>query len=126
MKLISGVKSKSALLAVALAGGIMANAAIAAGPTLKAGDMSHVDHWYGRAGGLVGAERVAYLQPDIGSSAQVGVAYDKDVAARTNMQSDRETGAPVAITYDKDVAQRTNMPRGQEPVSPIQSAQSKN
>ena len=125
MKLISGVKSRAALLAVALAGGIMANAAIAAGPMLKSGDISHVGQWYGRAGGLVGPDRVAHSQLDTGSSTQVGVAYDKDVAARTNMQSDREAGAPVAITYDKDVAERTNMPRGQEPAAPIQSAQSK-
>ncbi len=124
MKLISGVKSKSLLLAMALAGGLVADAAIAAGPSLKSGDLSQSGLWYGRAGGLVGPDRVAHLQRDTASSAQVGVDYDKDVAARTNMPSDRETGGSVAITYDKDVAERTNMPRGVEP-QPVQSAQSK-
>ena len=122
MKLMSGVKSSSMLLAVALAGSLVANAAVAAGPVLKSGDVSHVGLWYGRAGGLVGPDRVAHLQGHSGSSPEVAVTYDKDVAARTNMRSDRESGASVAISYDKDVAERTNMPRGQEP-QPIQSAQ---
>jgi hypothetical protein len=124
MKLISGVKSKSVLLAVALAGGIVADAAIAAGPILKSGDISQAGLWYGRAGGLVGPDRVVHLQGHTANAAQIGVTYDKDVAARTNMGTDRETSAPVAISYDKDVAERTNMPRGVEP-QPIQSAQTK-
>jgi len=122
MKLMSGVKSSSMLLAVALAGSLVATAAVAGGPVLKAGDVSHVGLWYGRGGGLVGSDRVAHLQGHSGSSSEVAVTYDKDVAARTNMRSDRESGASVAISYDKDVAERTNMPRGQEP-QPIQSAQ---
>jgi hypothetical protein len=121
MKQIRGMKSKSVLLAVALAGGLTAHAAIAAGPILKSGDLSHVGLWYGRAGGLVGTDRVAHLQRV--DSPEVAVTYDKDVAARTNMASDRDSRAPVAISYDKDVAERTNMPRA-EP-QPIQSAATK-
>ena len=124
MKLISGMKSKWVLFAVALAGGIIADAAIAAGPILKSGDVSQVGLWYGRAGGLVGPDRIAHLQGNTASAAEVGVTHDKDVAARTNMASDRESGASVAISYDKDVAERTNLPRGQEQ-QPIQSAETK-
>ena len=51
------------------------------------------------------------------------MTYDKDVAARTNMSTNRSNAASVGISYDKDVAARTNMPRGSEP-EPIQSAQS--
>jgi hypothetical protein len=83
-----------------------------------------VGQWYGRAGGLVGSDRVANLRGNI-KSAEVAITYDKDVAARTNMPSDRTEGAPVAITYDKDVAKRTNMGRAQEPEAPIQSAATK-
>jgi opacity protein-like surface antigen len=122
MKLISGMKSKWALVAVALAGSIIAQAATAAGPILKSGDVSQAALWYGRAGGLVGPDRIAHLQGNTADAAEVAVTYDKDVAARTNMATDRESGASVAISYDKDVAERTNMPRGQE-TQPIQAAQ---
>ncbi len=124
MKLISGVKVKrvSALLAVAVAVG-MANTAVAAGPILKSGDVSQAGLWHGRAGGLVGSDRVANLERNT-DVAQVGVSYDKDVAARTNMSTERAGGTSVGISYDKDVAQRTNMPRGQES-EPIQSAKTK-
>jgi hypothetical protein len=108
MKLSYEVKRKAALLAAALAGSILATAAVAAGSTLKSGDMSQVGQWYGRAGGLVGSDRVANLGGNA-SAPKVTVAYDKDVAARTNMPSDRTEGAGIAITYDKDVAKRTNM-----------------
>lgn len=123
MKLISGVKSNWVVIALALAGGLVADAAIAAGPTLKSGNISQVGMWYGRAGGLVGPDRVANLQGNAANT-DIAVTYDKDVAARTNMAVDRESNAPVAISYDKDVAERTNMPRGVEP-QPIQSAQVK-
>jgi hypothetical protein len=123
MKLISGVKSKWVVIALALAGGLVADAAIAAGPTLKSGNISQVGMWYGRAGGLVGPDRVAHLEGNA-TNTEVAVTYDKEVAARTNMASDRDSNAPVTISYDKDVAERTNMPRGVEP-QPIQSAASK-
>ena len=123
MKLISGVKSKWVVIALALAGGFATDAALAAGSTLKSGNLSQVGIWYGRAGGLVGPDRVAHLEGDAANT-EIAVTYDKDVAARTNMATDRESNAPVTISYDKDVAERTNMPRGVEP-QPIQSAQIK-
>src|SRR5262245_39400968 len=122
MKLISGVKRGAVLFAVMLAAGV-GSSAIAAGPILKTGDVAQASMWYGRAGGLVGPDRVAHLEGN-SASAQVGVSYDKDVAARTNMSSDRAGDTSVGISYDKDVAQRTNMPRGQE-AEPIQSAKTK-
>jgi hypothetical protein len=64
---------------------------------------------YGRAGGLVGADRISGLQ---GGSAQIGIAYDADVAARTNMQRAQGGNAGLGVAYDADVAARTNMPRG--------------
>lgn len=122
MKLSNGVKRKAVLLAVVLAAGI-GSAAIAAGPILKSGDISQAGLWYGRAGGFVGADRVTHLEGNT-AAAQVGVSYDKEVAARTNMSSDRAGDTSVGIAYDKDVAQRTNMPRGQES-EPTQSAKTK-
>jgi len=64
---------------------------------------------YGRAGGLAGADRVSGLQV---GTARVGVVYDADVAARTNMQRTPSNDATVGVTYDADVAARTNMQRG--------------
>ena len=52
MKLISGVKRASVLLAVVVAAGV-GNTAFAAGPTLKSGDIPQAGLWYGRAGGVV-------------------------------------------------------------------------
>ncbi len=122
MKLMSRVKGSSVLLVVALAGSLAADAALAAGPVLKTGDVAQASLWYGRAGGMVGADRVAHLQGHSVASTDIAVSYDKDVAARTNMSSNRESASSVAISYDKDVAERTNMPRGSQP-EPIQSAQ---
>ena len=93
MKLISGVKRAAVLFAAVLAAGA-GGSAIAAGPILKSGDISQASMWYGRAGGLVGAERVTHLEGN-SAATQVGVAYDKDVAARTNMSSDRAGGTSV-------------------------------
>ena len=45
----------------------------------------------------------------------IGVSYDRDVAARTNMSVDRITGQGVTVTYDRDVAERTNMGRVERP-----------
>lgn len=125
MKLKREVKGKVVLMAAALAGSIFATAAGAAGPVLKSSDSSQFAHWYGRAGGLVGSERVVYLRGHGGSTAEVAITYDKDIAARTNMPSDRPEGASVEITYDKDIAKRTNMGRAQEPEAPVQAAATK-
>jgi len=122
MKLKSTVKSGSVLLVAALAGSLAGGAAIAAGPVLKTGNVAQAGQWFGRAGGLVGSDRVAHLQGDATGSTNIAVTYDKDVAARTNMSTNRDSASSVGISYDKDVAARTNMPRVSEP-QPIQSAQ---
>lgn len=80
-----------------------------AADVVTSGDTSTMDQWYGRAGGLVGSDRVSGLHS---GSAKVGVSYDADVTARTNMQRGQADPATVGVTYDPDVAARTNMPRG--------------
>lgn len=64
---------------------------------------------YGRAGQLVGSDRVMNLQA---GKAPLSVSYDHEVAARTNMATDRATGKRVGVSYDAEYAARTNMPRG--------------
>jgi hypothetical protein len=78
--------------------------------------------WYGHAGGLTDSDRVMVLGKTTSAAKEVGIAYDKDVAQRTNMQRDSaSTSGTATIVYDKDVAERTNMARGQKSV-PIQEA----
>ena len=89
-------------------------AAFAGDEVLRTGDSSTMDHWYGRAGGLVGSDRIEAITKATFSAARVGVTYDKDVAARTNMPRQDAGNGNVSITYDKDVAERTNMPRGEK------------
>jgi hypothetical protein len=101
------------------AGFILAISGAAADDTLHTGDSSTMGKWYGRAGGLVGADRIEAQSSVRGS--QIGITYDKDVAQRTNMQPRDTSGAGVGITYDKDVAARTNMPRDEKAQQPIQS-----
>ena len=101
-KLIASVFAAAAALSV--------NAAFAAGAgTVSSSDIQNADKWYGRAGGLVGTDRVSSLTA--GSKA-IGVSWDQDVAARTNMSLDRTNANAIAVTYDEDVAARTNMRRG--------------
>ncbi|MCW5621582.1 MAG: hypothetical protein KIS79_10790 [Burkholderiales bacterium] len=69
---------------------------------------AHVEQVYGRAGGLIGAERIAALGVH---AAPVTVTYSDEVAARTNMATDRASGARIGITRDAEVVARTNMPR---------------
>ena len=75
--------------------------------TLRSGNVQTMDKWYGRAGGLVGSDRVMAIGAMQGE--RVGVVYDADVAKRNNMGA-REANASIAITYDKDVAARNNLP----------------
>ena len=103
------------ILAISGAGNV-----IAAGDTLHTGDSSTMGQWHGRAGGLVGAERITFISNSVGHGEPIGITYDKDVAQRTNMQPRDTSSAGVGITYDKDVAARTNMPRD-EKAQPIQS-----
>jgi hypothetical protein len=81
-------------------------------------DSDTISRSFGRAGGLAGSDRVGGLQT---GTARVGVAYDADVAARTNMPRGQAPNGEVGVTYDADVAARTNMPRGGE-VQPHQAA----
>ena len=78
---------------------------------IHSGDLSSMSKWYGNAGGLTDADRATGLT--VGAS-KVGVAYDADVAARTNMQRSEVSKRNVGVSYDADVAARTNMPRGQD------------
>jgi hypothetical protein len=85
--------------------------------TLRSGDVLNIDKWYGRAGGLVGSDRVMAIGKS--SADRVGITYDADVAKRTNLPRDGTAKGDVSITSDKDVANRTNMQRD---VPPAQSA----
>jgi hypothetical protein len=91
--------------------------AFAGGETLRTGDAQRMDKWYGRAGGLVGADRIEAIGK--ATYDRVGISYDQDVAKRTNMSREGAGKNEVGITYDKDVAKRTNMPRD---VPPVQDA----
>ena len=102
---------KSLLSAIAFAA-TFAGSAYAA-DVVTTGDVNSVGQWYGRAGGLTGSDRVHGLRP---GDAKVGVTFDQDVAARTNMARDRSTGQ-VGVTWDRDVAARTNMQRESTPPS---------
>jgi hypothetical protein len=82
-------------------------------------DPNTIDKWYGRAGGLTDAERITGVT--VGTS-RVGVAYDADVAARTNMQRGQAANGKVGVSYDADVAARTNMPRGGDAAGPSTAA----
>ena len=91
--------------------------ALAAGDTLRAGDPLTQGQWYGRAGGLVGSDRVMAIGKS--SADKVGISYDQDVAKRTNMPREAAGKSEISITHDKDVIERTNMQRD---VPPTKSA----
>jgi len=77
---------------------------------IHSGDLNSMNKWYGNAGGLTDSDRVTGLK--VGTS-KVGVAYDADVAARTNMPRSEVSKSNAGVSYDADVAARTNMPRAQ-------------
>ena len=95
------------LTALALAAGLTVNAAVA--EEVKSNSTETIQKWHGRAGGLAGSDRVAALSA---GDRSIGVTYDRAVAERTNMSTDRTTDARVGVTYDEQVAARTNMQRG--------------
>ena len=99
--------------ATAVAVALLSAGSVMADETLKTGDSHSMDKWYGRAGGLVGSDRVMAIGKS--SAGRVGVIYDADVAKRTNMQREGSPKGEVSITYDKDVAERTNMQRDLPP-----------
>jgi hypothetical protein len=97
-------------------------AAFAAFPeVLSSGDMESMSNWYGRAGGLAGSDRVMTTQRQAKGSAPVGMVFDHDVAARTNMSLDRNRNAGIGITYDEDVAARTNNSRAHAPAQSLEA-----
>ena len=103
---------RNKLIASALAATVVLsiNAAFAAdGGTVGSSDLQNIDKWYGRAGGLTGSDRVSGLTAP---GKPLGVSWDQDVAARTNMSVNRDSTATVGVAYDADVAARTNMGRG--------------
>jgi hypothetical protein len=113
------LKSQAALAAAI--GALSIGSALAGGNTLSTGNVDSVGQWHGRAGGLVGSDRVMAIGKASSDSNQVGITYDKDVAQRTNMPRDSANSGNIGITYDKDVAARTNMSRGEQP-EPIKAA----
>jgi hypothetical protein len=42
---------------------------------------------------------------------EVRITFDKDVAARTNMQREPGDSSVLGVTFDQDIAKRTNMQR---------------
>ena len=116
MKLKRASTVRAALAMAIAAVGIYSGMAMS-DETLRAGDPISMDKWYGRAGGLVGSDRVMAIGKS--SANRVGITYDVDVAKRTNMPREGAGKNEIGITYDKDVASRTNMQRD---VPPTQSA----
>ncbi|HTS53815.1 MAG TPA: hypothetical protein VMH26_11115 [Burkholderiales bacterium] len=111
------MKTKLLISAIAAAAAFAVNAHAA--DVVTSGDVSGIDKWYGRAGGLTDADRVNGLKA---GATKLGISYDADVAARTNMPRAQATHNEVGITYDADVAARTNMQRGNAPTDQPKAA----
>jgi hypothetical protein len=103
------MKMNAKLLISAMAAAAAFAVNVHATDVVNSGDLNTVNNWYGRAGGLTDADRITGLTA---GKSRVGVAYDADVAARTNMSRAQATHNQVGVTYDADVAARTNMQRG--------------
>jgi len=111
------MRTKLVISAAALAAAFATE--LYAADVVTTGDLNSISQWYGRAGGLAGSDRVNGFPT---GGAKVGISYDAEVAARTNMQRRDDNGGQVGITYDVEVAKRTNMPRGSETQEPSQTA----
>jgi hypothetical protein len=105
----------AALVAVSIGSAVMA------ADILTAADPASMGQWYGRAGGLVGSDRVVAIAKGAKVGNPVRITYDKDVAERTNMHRQETANGVVTIIYDKDVAARTNMPRGDNTEQPTRA-----
>ena len=112
MTMKSNMKVQVAVAAVL--GLLSVGSAVAGSDILKSGDVEQMGQWYGNAGGLQGTDRVMVLGKSAAAGKEVGIAYDKDVAERTNMQRNQVPSGTATIIYDKDVAERTNSQRGQK------------
>lgn len=113
MTMKSNLKVQVAVAAVL--GALSVGSAVAGSDILKSGNVEQMSQWYGNAGGLQGTDRVMVLGKSSSEGKEVGIAYDKDVAERTNMQRGEATHNEVGVTYDADVAARTNMQRATTP-----------
>jgi hypothetical protein len=111
------MNTKLLISAIAAAAAFAVNSHAA--DVVTSGDLSTIDKWYGRAGGLTDTDRVSALKA---GSTQVGISYDADVAARTNMAREQATHNQVGVTYDADVAARTNMRRAGDAAGQPQAA----
>ena len=101
----NAMNAKLLLSAIAVAATLGTSAYAA--DIVTSGDLSTVNQWYGRAGGLAGSDRIGALHT---GNSTVGVTFDQDVAARTNMSRDARN-SQVGVSWDREVAARTNMPR---------------
>ena len=119
MTMKSNLKVQVAVAAVL--GALSVGSAVAGSDILKSGNVDQMSQWYGNAGGLQGTDRVMVLGKSTSAGNEVGIAYDKDVAERTNLPRHQATTSTAGIAYDKDVADRTNMQRS-EKSTPIQEA----
>jgi hypothetical protein len=106
-------------IAIALAAtmGIGVNAVRADGSALKSSNPNQFEHWYGRAGGVAGSDRIEALHEATLPPPRVYVDYDKAVAERTNMQRQGLDSKEIGISYDQAIAERTNMGRSQPQTS---------
>jgi hypothetical protein len=111
------MKTKLLISAIAAAAAFAVN--VHAADVVTSGDLSAIDKWYGRAGGLTDADRISGLKA---GTTKLGVSYDADVAARTNMSRAQATHSEVGVSYDADVAARTNMQRGSAPADKATAA----
>ena len=111
------MNTKLLISVIAAAAALSLNAYAA--DTVTTSDANAIANGFGRAGGLIGVDRVSGLKA---GGAQVGVAYDADVATRTNMPRAQGAAGTVGVTYDADVAARTNMPRGGDAQYPSKAA----
>jgi hypothetical protein len=102
------------MLGLSLAG----KAVHAEGPVLKSSNPNEFTHWYGRAGGTTGTQRIDTLNEATLPPPSVSVTYDEGIAQRTNMQREGADDKEIGITYDQGIAERTNMGRSQPETSP--------
>jgi hypothetical protein len=110
------LRSKLSITVLAAAAAFSVGVASAAANDVRSSDVGSIGKSFGRAGGLVGFERIKDLSTHNASRSPLGVSWDADIAARTNLPADRAAGAGVGVSYDQAVAERTNMPRGQADV----------
>jgi hypothetical protein len=106
------LRRKLSVSVLATAAAFSVGIASAAANDVRSSDVGSIGKSFGRAGGLVGSDRIKDLSTHASARSPLGVSWDAEIAARTNMSVDRAAGAGVGVSYDQAVAERTNMPRG--------------